>query len=61
MRMFSKAYDTSFPEIQKTTKTKPFLSPGIQIFKYPSSSPMYSNIKKKTKLVWKVFKEEDIC
>ena len=51
MRMFSKAYDTSFPEIQKTTKTKPFLSPGIQIFKYPSSSPMYSNIEKKTKLV----------
>ena len=37
MRMFSKAYDTSFPEIQKLIKTKSFPSPwitkGIQISK----------------------------
>ena len=37
IRMFSKAYDTSFPEIQKRIKTKSFLSPwitkGIQMSK----------------------------
>ena len=27
--MFSKAYDTSFPEIQKRIGTKPFLRPWI--------------------------------
>ena len=35
--MFSKAYDTSFPEIQKRIRTKSFLRPwitkGIQISK----------------------------